>query len=1243
MRHTAPFLGKLLLLAVPTFVLSAADRIPGRIDSSRTRTLTGNVHNLAQPQFDLGPADPQTPMHYMVMLLQPSPAQQSELAQLIADQQNSASPRYHQWLTPEDYAARFGVAPGDLAKISAWLTEQGFKVEHQARSANWIAFSGTAALTSQAFHTAIHRYSVNGETHIANATDPQIPEALSGIAAGFIGLNDFRPAPMSRIVNPGAGSDYNLSGQHFLAPSDFATIYDLLPLQQAGFDGTGQAIVIVGVSDVLATDLSSFRTRYGLPANTPKMLLYSGVDPGFNGAQMEGELDLEWAGAIAPKATLYYVYGDDPFAAMVASIESDVAPIISVSYSGCEVGYAATAYEAVAQQASAQGITILAASGDSGAAGCDLQGLSPQATLGRSVNFPAVLPEVTAMGGTSFVEGTGTYWGPSNSSTFGSALSYIPETAWNESDSSGLGATGGGASRFFTKPAWQTGPGVPNDSARDVPDLAFSSAAHDAYEIYYLGQNFGVAGTSCATPTMAGVVALLNQYQIKNGKQTSAGLGNINPQLYRLAQAVPSAFHDVTSGNNIVSCALGTADCANGSFGYTALPAYDQTTGLGSIDANVLFTQWNSSAQRVTVTLSSSVSKATLNDTINLTATVAPAAGAPSPSGSVSFTWIGGAPLGSVPLALNGKNLSATLSLPLYNLAGPGTYYFVAQYSGDGVFSGGGAQIRVQVSAPTGVAAVTVIGPNTVFPPVDLDAQGLSWPTTFTLHEYAGVGALLTGFAMDGAALNLSQTFPSPDIPASGTLTGTLTLRNVNAPALHTFTFNGVDATGAAWSRQVSVNFYPPPPQDQYSFTASPLTVTQTLNPNCQFPVHVNLNDSGGYINVFDSLYAGSAELVNQLASTFGTTRLGAFQSLDGTICLNGITPPGSDYVYAIRGDNFEQQVQVNFASAPANPTTISVTPAIVSLSAGAVSQTAQATLSVNIADKTQPWTAAIYPANRTTGWLTASQLSGTGPAQIAFTASGFGYEPGAYKAWIVIQCQNAQPQFVSVPIMFVLGASNNLTISSVADPASGQASAAPGSILSVFGSNLSPSTQTLTGTVLPFAAGAVTATVNNLAAPLLYVSPTQINLQIPYEVGAGPAVLGINNNGQVAGYQFTVAPAAPSIYTDGSGNLLGNPSVAPGASATLYLNGAGDVTPALLTGNAAPTGVAIAPVLPLSITVGGAPAIVKAVSLAPNDVGVTQLQFYVPLNASSGPQPVVVTVNGVASPPVNVNVQPSK
>jgi subtilase family serine protease len=464
------------------FAASAAppNRITNRIDASRTRAIAGSVHRLAQSQFDRGAVDPQTRMNDLVLMIKPSRAQQAGIDQLLADQQNPSSAQFHKWLTPAEFGNRFGLSSGDHSKIVAWLTGEGFTVKQSSRALNWIAFSGSAAQVSQSLHTEIHRFQVDGETHFANTTDVTVPEALADVVGGFTGLHDFRLKSFARPVSP----DYNSGSSHFLAPSDFGVIYDLNPLYQAGLNGTGQSIAIVGDSDVLLTDIRAFRTRFKLPANDPITFVF-GDDPGINGDQIEGNLDLEWAGAIAPNATIYYIVASDVFNAVVSAVDLNAAPVISISYGACEVDFAAPYYRSVALQANAQGITLLNSSGDAGAAGCDRQDSEPLATRGLSVGFPAVLPEVTGVGGTEFVEGTGTYWASSNAANLGSALSYIPEMAWNESGTSGLGASGGGASLLFSRPLWQWGAGIPSDTARHVPDIALSAAGHDGYEIIY--------------------------------------------------------------------------------------------------------------------------------------------------------------------------------------------------------------------------------------------------------------------------------------------------------------------------------------------------------------------------------------------------------------------------------------------------------------------------------------------------------------------------------------------------------------------------------------------------------------------------------------------------------------------------------------------------------------------------------------------------------------------------------------
>ncbi len=193
----------LLLLACASLLVSifssrsyaaSADRIAGSLTSGQTVTLAGNVHRNAQPQFDQGPVDPAMRLGTITLLTVPTPAQQKELTQLLAQQQNRRSPNFHQWLTPEQYADRFGLSSKDMQQMTAWLKSQGFTTIQPARGRNWISFTGTAAQVESAFHTEIHRYNVHGELHYANVTDPVVPAALGGIVTGLRGLSRLFPA-----------------------------------------------------------------------------------------------------------------------------------------------------------------------------------------------------------------------------------------------------------------------------------------------------------------------------------------------------------------------------------------------------------------------------------------------------------------------------------------------------------------------------------------------------------------------------------------------------------------------------------------------------------------------------------------------------------------------------------------------------------------------------------------------------------------------------------------------------------------------------------------------------------------------------------------------------------------------------------------------------------------------------------------------------------------------------------------
>ncbi len=540
-------------------------------------------------------------LQHMILTLQPSATQQSALTSLLTQQLNPNSPNFHKFLTPAQFAASFGVSKNDLAKIETWLTGNGFHIDEMVPNNLAIVFSGTASQVEATFNTQIRQYVVNGETHYANATAPEIPTALASVVQGLVKLNDFHSKSPS--VNPKALPLYNAaSGAHYLVPADYAVIYDLNALYQSGFSGAAQTIAIVGRSDVNSSDIASFRADYGLPGNAITPVYATGTDPGITGNAdtIEGTLDVEWAGAVAPKANIDYVIAastavsDGVDLAAQYAVAHNVAPILSVSYGACEASANNAFYNNLWQQAAAQGISVIVAAGDSGAAGCD----SSTATIGtvQSVNAICSTPYDTCVGGTMFNDtvNPGQYWYPGNNAVMGSAVSYIPEVAWNESalnGGSGLIASGGGESGVYLKPYWQTGTGVPADGHRDVPDVALTAAQHDGYIIYYDGAPMSVAGTSAATPSFAAIVALVNQ-------KVGSSQGNINQVLYPLAthgsQTGTAIFHDVTTGNNSVP----------GVSGYGATPGYDLVTGLGSVDATLLANNWTSVTGGFTLTAS---------------------------------------------------------------------------------------------------------------------------------------------------------------------------------------------------------------------------------------------------------------------------------------------------------------------------------------------------------------------------------------------------------------------------------------------------------------------------------------------------------------------------------------------------------------------------------------------------------------------------------------------------------------
>ncbi len=720
------------ILIYPSCVLraqtmpSAAGRIAA-IDESSLMVLRGNRHPLATAASDRGEVAPDLPMERMLLVLTRDAAAESSLQSLIARQQDKSSPDFHAWLSPAQFGERFGASKADLQKLTAWLGSHGFRVIRAGRGGMTIEFSGTAGQVKEAFHTPIHSYLVNGVKHYANAADPQIPFALAPVVAGINTLHDFRKQPgirvlgkASRIANTSMWQpEFTFSGaagvEHFLAPGDFAKIYNTAKLYQNGIDGTGQSIAIVARNNINLSDVQIFRIAFGLPMNDPQIIL-DGPDPGnfFGPEETEADLDVEWSGAIAPKATIKFVVSastnstDGVDLSALYIVDNNLAPVLSVSFGECEQTLGQTEntfFNNLWEQAAAQGITAVISSGDNGPAGCDNANLSTPASQGLAVNGLASTPFNIAVGGTQFNENgaDSIYWSSTNGPDQSSALGYIPENVWNESCAdanicgfASLFASSGGASTLYSKPSWQVGTGVPNDGKRDLPDFALDAAAgHDGYLLCQdgicttnaNGQLINaelVGGTSAAAPTFAAILALIAQ-------STNSRQGQANFVLYPLAAGQTAAncnastppqsqciFNDITLGNNNVP----------GQTGNSAAAGYDLATGWGSVNAANLAANWQNVILRSTVTkLQLSSANLTHGQPATASATVAPGVGTGTPSGDVSLLAGGsqGVNLGNLN---NGAVSGAVDSLP------GGTYSVTASYGGDSTF---GASISTGV------------------------------------------------------------------------------------------------------------------------------------------------------------------------------------------------------------------------------------------------------------------------------------------------------------------------------------------------------------------------------------------------------------------------------------------------------------------------------------------------------------------------------------------------------------------
>jgi hypothetical protein len=814
-----------------------ADRVVASADSRVTTRLAGHVPGWAVSANDRGAVAAGTTLQ-LTFVLSRSPELQAGFTQLLADQQNPSSPSYHQWLTPQQVGERFGPTQHDVDALTGWLRSQGLQVMESAPSRVFVKATGSASTVADALATSFHNFDVNGQSRVSATVDPSIPSALASVVSSISGLADTDLRPMShgqamtRPASSGTGVQPQYTnpsnGLHYVTPGDFAVIFDVNQVDSGVANGAGQKVAIIGRSRVASTDISEYESEMGLTNNLPNVIIpTTGADPGTTNDddQSEATLDVERLIGTAPGVQADLVVSSSAsggiFTAAQYEVQTVLDPVMTISFGSCEF-YAGSAnvgmWDTLFSQAASEGISVFVSAGDAGAAGCDEQFGTPPAYQILSINYICASSYATCVGGTELSEGANAtqYWSTTNGAGLQSALSYIPEGAWNEPQIGALSFSyiaasgGGGASIYVPKPTWQTGTGVPADSARDVPDVSFPASYHDAYFGCYAagggdcGANhfYYFYGTSAGTPSMAAVTALLNQ-------KTGGSQGNLNPLLYRLAASNPSAFHDATPGTiSGTVCAIGTPSICNNSTpgsanaltgglaGYALTPGYDQATGLGSLDvANFIAAAAavpKSTLASSTLSVQESASTIPNGQTVVFTATlVSKTAG--TPTGMVQFYADGNA-IGAPVAVASGTAVSAALPF-----TAAGMYSISASYSGDGTYAATvSAGIPLTVTGLTSVTSITpsltsiIVESSESFNIAVSAGSGTGIPTGVVRVSVTGPNVSIL-FSVP--LVNGSATTPAITLPAAGSYTVTASYHGDTVFSPSTGTGPGITVT----------------------------------------------------------------------------------------------------------------------------------------------------------------------------------------------------------------------------------------------------------------------------------------------------------------------------------------------------------------------------------------------------------------------------------------------------------------
>ncbi len=781
----------LSFLLAGLFMAGTFDMGAQQIDASQAVAHTGKQAAKANASLSRGSVR----LQRILLLLQPESSKKAALESLLKAQQTPGNVQFHQWITPAQFAEQFGPGAKNAAVVAAWLQTQGFAVAPLPQSRGWVEFSGTVAQVQTAFQT--HVAPVAGTRSRDSLPRCQItgkavfPSAIAPFVRGLISLDGTlsEAAVTSPVVLSGSGAETSVqqklteSGAVSPGVADSLLALGLHAEQQA--DGAGESIAIPARSNVREEDFAAFRRSFDLPAATLQVEL-NGDDPGRTGDNSRDEasaiLAASWAGVAAPGAHIILVPVESTNAtdgldlALAATIDRALARTVSVGYTSCEASLSPAHqefYETLYRQAAAEGIAIVAATGDSGAAACHRSSDSTIVSTGHAVNALASTPWNTAVGAVSL------------------AADGLSLTSWQPSEQSGAQfASGGGTSAVYQMPHWQSASGLPTlemdaqaSRYRALPDVSLPSGGFGpGLAFCYSGQNavagcrlVSSKGSAVSAALFAGVAARLAQ---RYGPQ-----GNLAPNLYAMHRAEQAqqnkAFIDVTDGSAQLDCRLGSPDCsAQGKIGFSAHEGYDLVSGLGSLHVQTLIDNWASPQDVGTATVSvemANITGQTYNPsaTIVLTARVISGSGGAIPTGTVQFydqTTSGNT---GTPVTLSATGTAAYSEIGQFTSGG---HNIVAEYSGDKVYQAAVSQpvtINIQPSSTTSIVTPSTSTPAsgstiTVTGVVASANPGNSPPTgTFTVN-LDGISQGIATLATLGGKTSGSV---SVTVPASGSHT----------------------------------------------------------------------------------------------------------------------------------------------------------------------------------------------------------------------------------------------------------------------------------------------------------------------------------------------------------------------------------------------------------------------------------------------------------------------------------------